>query len=172
METRMMSSKIENEFARLVKWIGNRLYNPANWVTMFGYFLGTVIIFGGAGVWWAVIHLLRADLLIRDELLVSMLSFAWAIAGASWMDFQIGEKENFVRVFPVFISIVLIVLTVASLLWTLGQYVFAVLAMALAAFVWWIANAENPKFANVEPQSLTGGDVTKKVEGLEGDMKL
>jgi hypothetical protein len=167
-----MEKEEKSELYLLFSWVSDRFYNPTCFVTMLGYFIATVIIFGGVGIWWSVAHEIRSDVLVREELLVSILTFAWAVSGASFMDFSIGEKDNFVRVLPVYFGSILIVLTLISLLWPPGQYWFAFFTVLVASFVWWIANAENPKFSQSDPTSFGGGNPAKEVGGTEAGVQL
>lgn len=135
--------------------------------TLLAYFFFAVLLCGGCGVWLALAHFKSPELLKRPELLLAMLSFAWAVAGASCTDFIFGKKENYVRAIPVYAAVFLILLSLLALVCgAFWQYFFAIVSAGVAGMVWWIANAENPDLADDSlMQSPAGGDTNKDVPG-------
>ncbi len=155
-----------NGFREVWEVLCHRTKAPLLHFTYWGFMLLGVIFFGGAGIWYELIHFDAAHI---DSLKSALLTFPPAIIGGAGMQlvFERGAT-NQLRMFAiimVFLVLLILFLVKASL--ETPAYIFTSILCAIASlWVWWIANALNGDLKdNIDPQAPIGGDATQDPPG-------
>ena len=166
MRTVPLTSNNDNGFVLWWTWFSSTMKKPVNRFNFWVYFIVGIIFCGGAGIW---LSFLPSD---KPSMLMSICSFYLAIAGASCIDFIFGEDERkYIRGFSILIAVILFLLTAFSYSGT--RYCLAVIATIISLVLWWLANADNPKLADIaKPTAPLGGDENKIVSGHTGDLNV
>lgn len=143
-------------------------------VNLWAYFLVGIVGISGLGV-WAAILISQKGWPVPDVLL-SLVTCAIPIIVSSCLDFIFDQqKRHFLLGFSISVAFLVISLDALALIFSkqcLISYLLATVSMAIAYYMWWIANAWNPKLDNVCDYLTPIGSVNKDIGGSQGDFKL
>ena len=167
MKSKIASENYENGFKLFWDWFKKTCYIGRVRFNLWAYFFIGVIFFGGSGFW---LQFFKSYLYSNQpDHLIALCSLSPAIAVSSCLDFIFGEDERkYLRGFGLFFGVLSIFLT--AIAFFLINYLFASIATVISLFLWWLANAENPKLTDViKPLDSVGGNTDEKVQGsMEG----
>lgn len=163
------------EWAQLGSTVWRRIAEPIARPTYVFYFLLSMII-GSVGVWISLVDVMISNDGItgvnfaESELYQSILTFFAAVGSISCVQILIVEDsdKNLRSLFVLVLILFLVLATLAALLGTSAQE-FAVpiivLGTLLAALTWWIANWDDGKFAQTNPEAPLGGSPGDEAAG-------
>ena len=127
------------------------------------FFVASVIIVGGLGIWLEIVLLARADLPNAANLKTAIATFFPALIGSTCLQILFGTYLKALRAF----SVVLTLFFVAIGVWILADRELAIwIAITAGAsstlvslWFWWIANADNADFFDDDlSRAPIGGD--------------
>lgn len=136
-----------------------RLVTPCGYLTFYLHLIGGVIVFGGAGVYYAIWKSHWAS----AEISAALLGYFTPLVGAALLEFDM-EEEPYLRSFGIFAFIGFIVLAVFVI--TTDSFVqlgLSGLGTALGIGFWWVAHGLNTRFQDVKAQNAWGGDTSVKL---------
>jgi hypothetical protein len=151
---------------RLAEELVDRLTTPAKHPTYFFFFLGSVCLYAGAGVWLEVIKLIfglnhpaEAELAIRG----AIATYFPAILGTAAMQLAISENLRSLRALGYVLSTIFVFLALSIVFDGNMSSAIAILLGALcslfALLCWWIVNARDRSLKDDPPPEVaTGGD--------------
>lgn len=162
----MISNK--NSFKVVGGFIVNRLCTPLSHVSFWSYFFLAIILFGPAGVWVELFRLLKSNSGELDGLLTAIYTYFPAIvagAGAQLiMDGPPKPVSSFVMVW-IAISFVLVMPHFTGLIKPTNSLYIGCLGTAMAFFLWWVANGENPSYLDSHPSDALGAAPSSEPAG-------
>ena len=167
-----------SNLAILWQELKRRTSRPAGELVFWSYFLAGIVILGGFGI---LLEASRAGLAAdadRDwsNLYTAMLTYSPAIAGPALLQMLYEAKQNrrvtaFVVIAGTITAALVIALFIFGAFW--GGYAWTVAALACfgAAWLWWVANADNANLHD-EPDAPLGGSPTAPLSGGYGNFKV
>lgn len=154
-----------------------RTLRPAGELVFWSYFLVGIVVLGGFGV---LLEAVRAGLAANDRdwsnLYTAMLTYSPAIAGPALLQILYETKQNriimaFVVIAGTITAALVIALFIFGAFWGGYAWTVAALACAGAAWLWWIANADNANLHD-DPDAPLGGSPTAPLSGGYGNFKV
>lgn len=143
-------------------------------VNLWAYWLVGIVGIGGLGVWVSIVISVRKWHV--QDVMLSLITCAIPIIVSACLDFIFDqEKRRFLLGFAITIAFIVVVLDVVSLIISqlvVVAYSLALISMAMAYCMWWIANARNPKLDNACDYSTPIGSIDGDVSGPKGGFTL
>ena len=158
--------------------IQRRLFQPCKMPQFIFYFVASIVIVGGIGVW---IEVFTANWMSVPTALSTYLLALLATSAADLI--LIDETEQIsktlalsLRMFAFLLLVTGVVLAIISLLINTNQvstrYWCSVAGVTIALLLYWIANADSRKFDQFPlSKSFLGGDSEKELEGSIEDIR-
>ena len=175
-------STSERNFASWVKLgreLRKRTVEPVHHVSFVIYFVVAVIVFGGAGIWSELRTYLYCvatpDLSCPTlaSLRIAVITFFPALAGSSCMQLIWAEDhERSLRAFAFFVITILVAIllfVVPESISDKSALVAAGLASVVALWTWWIANAKQRDFLDIDASTGkkdTSGELPGTLDGF------
>lgn len=159
----------------LFKELLKRSYEPLNHPSFVIYFIVSVVIAGGAGVWLELCSYIIADMELKSPSLsalkTALITFFPAVAGSACLQIIWAEDDH--RALRAFATLVLFVLAILALLTGLISVIPIKCALfvgggasLLSLWIWWIANANQEGLRDKVPTDApTGGSVGVPLAG-------
>ena len=165
---RLSASSKDNEFRKLFAYVNDLWRKGRVSTNLWSYWLTSVVIFGGIGVWTSLV--LQCNDWQMPNILLSLITLSPPIAATACLDFVfISDKERYLTGPAIFFGcIVGVVVCLSALLknYKVAAYGFALLGILLAYAVSWLSSARNPKFVETGSYSAPiGGDTLTQVAG-------
>lgn len=159
---------------RLGEKLSGRLITPLAHPSFVLFFLASVVLVGGAGVWLELYNYIYTDAPILG-LRTAVLTFFPALAGSSCM--QIILEENVDRALRSFAMTMLVAIS-ALALWVAPSAIIgnssalfvSFIGSLLALCLWWVANADQPAFRDDRLDSPLGNATTERLAGSLDDL--
>lgn len=157
----MESESFWEHWVSLRDFYFERLRSPIRHPTFIIYFFIAVLGVGGCGVWvslWSDVTVIGA----------SLYTYFLALTAASAFDLLLSDGHpKYVRATAITVGIIIALLAGCMMLHpkTCWSIVVGILGSLIAALLWWIANAENPKLSDAPPNPSTGGDTNRPIPG-------
>lgn len=172
-----MAEKLQNSFVLLATEIGRRLARPLNQFSFCASVLLGLFLVGPMGIWleYAKFRMHVGGTL--QGIGLGLHTYFPAIATTALLQIVLTGAAKPLKTFAIFASVVLFFLGFfflafsssispeVSIKWGLG-------ATFISAFLWWIANADEVAFHDVEPDSAVGGNPAAPLNGSVGTLKI
>ncbi len=154
----MESGTSWNSFSALGQFILSRLTGPTKHFSFWFYFVVAVAGFGAFGVWVVVYNVNEADWKL-ESLFSALYTYFPAIAMASAFDLILPDTRKYVRSFAIAVAVLSFLLAIftATLSIPLLRFGCGLLGCAVALFLWWVANGDNPNLRDVPPTDAALG---------------
>lgn len=173
-ETQEMLCAPKNGFMSLGAYLIESWHIGKGMVNLWAYWFVGIVGIGGLGVWASIAIAVREWHV--PGVLLSLTTCAIPITISACLDFVFDqEKRRFLLGFSISIAFIVVVLGVVALVInevTLVAYTLAIVSLAIANCMWWIANARNQKLDNGCNYSTPIGPLDNAVSGTKGDFKL
>jgi hypothetical protein len=175
---------IDNQESKLSKgsWAGlgkelkKRTIEPLFHASFVIYFIVSVVIVGGAGIWLEIYAYNFPPLVDSGPpslaaLRTAFVTFFSALAGSACM--QLIWAEDYLRSLRAFATLVLVVTSILALIVAIPAIhnvtalCIGVASSLVALWIWWVANAKQKDL--LDPDAPTGGDPSAPLAGnLQG----
>ena len=138
---------MKSEMAYTKEWFSQKTSKAFSSLSLWGYYLLAIVVFGNIGLWIAWGHVFHPDVLARGEALLAVISTIWALLGSSCADIVFSDEEKCIRAIPIFFAFLLIITTILALFpYRCMQYMFSFISFTIASFLWFLVNADKLKY--------------------------
>jgi hypothetical protein len=156
-----------------------RTARPVSSVPFISYFIVSVVILGGLGIWVELVRFsVFSDRQCLSGLMTALLTFFPAVMGSSTSHLILSSSDNkILRSFGLLLFVasfaVAIFIAVISPPYPVTSLVIGVVLSLLGLWGWWIANANDPALQNDPPvDAPTGGSPERALTGQIGDFRV
>lgn len=135
--------------------IWRRLQSPLFSVTFWTHLLISVVLAGGAGIWYTLIKIKLSGVWDMPAIAAALCTYFPAIVGAAFIEIN-AERQPYWRSFGVLIiGLFIFLFTMALMGVSDGSISWSVIGAIASLFFWWIANGEKDCFRDVHPDAST-----------------
>lgn len=146
-----------SHWGNLLREVWKRCYLPLGHPTFIVYFLIIIVVFGGLGVLIKLYRILSIEPTDQDKLALAqdLSTYLLAVIAASFVDLDFSESSNLRSLRMLALALLLIggMCGVISQVATTPRIALfsATLGTMLGLFLWWIANYDNTKLIEKDP---------------------
>ncbi|WP_075632285.1 hypothetical protein [Novacetimonas hansenii] len=143
-----------------------RSRQPCSHPTFVFFFLSSVVIIGGIGIWLEFVFLYNSDWKDPTNLKSALATFFPALIGSTCLQLLLQDTSKALKAISIFFMIIFFLLGV----WLIADrnlsnwFTFSAggFGSLMSLWYWWIANADNADFYDVpRPTAAVGGEDTE-----------